>query len=72
MARYIDADKLTSDYIQSYTANADTYLILRRILGEVPTADVVEVKADTRNSKQTFKNTIDIRRVFVWLCIQAK
>jgi hypothetical protein len=40
MARYIDANKITADFVQSYTANADTYLTLRKILNDVPTADV--------------------------------
>lgn len=44
MARYIDADKINADYIQSYTANADIYLTVRKILSDAPTADVVEVK----------------------------
>lgn len=40
MARYIDADALTADVIQSYTANADVCLIVRKILDDVPAADV--------------------------------
>lgn len=44
MARYIDIDAVSDDYIQSFTANANTYLIVRKILRSVPTADVQEVK----------------------------
>lgn len=44
MKRYIDADALNSDYIQSFTANADIYLAVRKIIQSVPTSDVVEVR----------------------------
>lgn len=42
MARHIDADAITPDVVQSYTANADVYLVIRKILDDAPTADVVE------------------------------
>ena len=41
MERYIDADSLNADVIQHYTANADIYLAVRKILDDLPTADVV-------------------------------
>ena len=44
MAKYIDIDSVSDDYMQSFTANAGTYLVVRKILRSVPTADVVEVK----------------------------
>lgn len=40
--RPIDADALTADLIQSYSPNADVYLVVRKILGDAPTVDVVE------------------------------
>ena len=44
MARYIDIDAVSDDYMQSFTANADTYLVVRKILRSVPVADVEEIK----------------------------
>lgn len=41
MARYIDVDAINADVVQNYTANADVFLGVRKILGDAPTADVV-------------------------------
>ena len=43
MARLIDADALNADFIQRYTANADVYLLVRKILNDAPSVDAVEV-----------------------------
>ena len=44
MGRYIDIDAVSDDYMQSFTANAGTYLVVRKILRSVPAADVEEVR----------------------------
>lgn len=41
--RLIDADALNADFIQRYTASADIYLLVRKILNDAPTVDAVEV-----------------------------
>lgn len=41
--RLIDANALNADFIQRYTANADVYLLIRKILNDAPAVDAVEV-----------------------------
>lgn len=41
--RLIDANALNADFIQRYTANADVYLLVRKILNDAPAVDAVEV-----------------------------
>lgn len=48
--RHIDADAITPDIVQSYTANADVYLVIRKILDDAPTADVVTMAEEKIDS----------------------